>query len=66
MQIIKHGNLKSRYFICKSCGCEFIADKGEYKTATSDDNFFVCCPECDTYFEQNAPLYKEVENETSI
>ena len=59
MQIIKHGNLKPRYFICKYCGCEFIADKSEYKTAASGDNFFVYCPECDTHFDQYAPLYKE-------
>ena len=59
MHIIKHGNLSPRYFICKSCGCEFIADKSEYKTAASGDNFFVYCPECDAHFDQKAPLYKE-------
>ena len=59
MQIIKHGNLKPRHFVCKYCGCEFVADMREYKTAANGDNFFVDCPECDMRFDQRAPLYKE-------
>lgn len=59
MQIIKHGNLKPRYFIFNYCGCEFIADKSEYTASASGDNFFVYCPECNMHFDQHAPLYKE-------
>lgn len=59
MQIIKHGNLAPRYFTCRSCGCEFIADKREYNIAASGDNFFVRCPDCNMRFDQHAPLYKE-------
>lgn len=66
MKIIKHGDLKLRYFICNNCGCEFIADRSEYQTAASGDNFFVSCPECYTQFSQYAPLHKEDYNETSI
>lgn len=60
MHIIKHGNLEPRYFVCRYCGCEFVADKSEYKVAASGDNFFVDCPECYACFDQHAPLWKDV------
>lgn len=66
MKIIKHGNLRPRHFYCRRCGCEFVADIGEYTVAASGDNFFVKCPDCYMNFDQYAPLYKEEYDETSI
>ena len=66
MKILKHGNLMPRYFICKRCGCKFVANIGEYTAAVSGDNFFVCCPDCGLRFDQHAPLYKEEYYETSF
>ena len=59
MQIIKHGHLAPRYFVCEYCCCEFVADMSEYETAASGDNFFVCCPDCGRKFCEKAPLYDE-------
>ena len=62
MKIIKHGFLAPRYFRCNRCYCEFVATIREYKIAASGDNFFVMCPECQTAFDQHAPLYEEEES----
>lgn len=53
MKIIKEGALKPRHFMCYTCGCEFIADPGEYTVtavcvnATDTIRFFNAeCPMC--------------------
>jgi hypothetical protein len=49
MQILKHGNLKSRKFTCSNCGCEFVADPTEYGTTVVKGIVLWChahCPEC--------------------
>ena len=55
MKIIKHGNPPdtTKKFVCKACGCEFEAKKGEYDLAVCHVAEFeaiiaaVCkCPEC--------------------
>ena len=53
MEIIKHGQKPDykKQFRCKHCGCEFIADAGEYKREQVEynDDALVCeCPECGT------------------
>jgi transcription elongation factor Elf1 len=65
MKILKHGNLLPRRFICKYCGCVFVADLSEYNIAVSGDNFFVICPDCNTKFDMHAPLYIE-KNESDV
>lgn len=59
MKILKHGDMMKRRFTCKFCGCVFVADRSEYSTAASGNNFFVRCPECGVNFDMHAPLYKE-------
>jgi hypothetical protein len=49
MKILKHGNLKSRKFVCWHCDCEFVADTTEYRTTMSNNVVLWChadCPEC--------------------
>lgn len=46
MRIIKEGKIEktTKMFVCKSCGCQFIADGHEYKLICSS---FMCkCPCC--------------------
>ena len=59
MQVLKHGYLNPRYFVCPRCCCEFVADMSEYESSASGENYFVRCPDCDHEFDQHAPLYKE-------
>lgn len=57
MEIIKEGDLnlvkKPRYFICKYCTCEFIADGTEYDYWGS--HYLSTCPTC------GASVYVEEE-----
>lgn len=49
MEIIKHGNLRSRHFTCPRCSCEFIADASEYwqtEYAGTILWYQARCPEC--------------------
>ena len=51
MRIIKQGILPERDFICKICGCEFVANLTEYKSAKlywqpSCTLFEIDCPCC--------------------
>lgn len=51
VKILKHGNMKQRKFVCKYCGCEFVAGVREYNTYTNNGVVVYCyadCPECDT------------------
>lgn len=66
MKIIKHGNMMPRRFTCRFCGCIFVADRSEYSTAASGDNFYVNCPDCNVKFDMKAPLYKEEFDELVI
>lgn len=65
MKILKHGNMMPRFFVCKFCRCEFVADRNEYGVAASGDNFFVKCPDCGGNFDMHAPLYEE-NNDTFV
>jgi hypothetical protein len=50
VKILKHGNLKPRKFICKDCGCEFVANISEYSSyPNSATGFWLYsdCPECE-------------------
>ena len=53
MKIIKHGDLKPRKFICRYCGCEFVANAREYNT--SEHWIFMYCPDCDTQVFDSEP-----------
>lgn len=53
MEIIKQGDLSrlkdKKYFICQHCGCEFIANKSEYKSLGMHLNMMAygcTCPTC--------------------
>lgn len=50
MKIIKEGILKTRYFTCRLCECEFIAEPGEYDLAITDESaiayYYARCPKC--------------------
>ena len=50
MKIIEEGILKPRYFTCRICGCEFIAEPGEYDLAATDESvivyYYTRCPKC--------------------
>ena len=71
MKILKHGDLKPRKFTCRTCGCEFVANRDEYGSYSiycpdTLDNIEVCrvyCPDCGMFVEQDAPLYKEPVDE---
>ena len=71
MKILKHGDLKPRKFTCKTCDCEFVANRDEYGSYSINrpdtlENIEVCrvyCPDCGMFIEQDAPLYKEPINE---
>lgn len=63
MEIIKHGKIKKRMFACVSCGCEFIAETGEFEKIryTNGFSFYCRCPECGS--EANIFVNdKELEN----
>lgn len=52
MRILKHGTLQSRKFVCKVCGCEFVADACEYSVETMSGfviGYGADCPCCDHY-----------------
>lgn len=45
--IIKQGNKKKiRYFTCRHCGCEFIADEMDYQVISKEEEFITTCPDC--------------------
>ena len=49
MKILKHGTLKERKFVCKVCGCEFVANANEYYAYTASCItlwYNADCPEC--------------------
>lgn len=51
MIILKNGSLKPRKFFCLVCGCEFVAEHGEYTTQTVNDVilwYSASCPYCDS------------------
>lgn len=58
MKIIKKGNITTtKYFTCNTCGCEFEAEKGEYKLTSQIGimqgckNYYIECPCCKSYCE---------------
>lgn len=59
MKIHKHGDARkikeTRYFCCSACGCEFEADKGEYRAHQKDydgsTEYLMNCPECNEVCE---------------
>ena len=71
MKILKHGDLKLRKFRCRTCDCEFVANRDEYGSYSiyrpdTLEDIEVCrvyCPDCGTFIEQDAPLYKEPVDE---
>jgi rubredoxin len=49
MKILKHGNLKERKFVCRVCGCEFVATNGEYDVTMAGGQILwhsSYCPDC--------------------
>lgn len=50
MKILKEGNIekinKTKYFLCRNCGCVWTANKDEYKTDTQyNQEYYTCkCP----------------------
>ena len=51
MRILKNGNLEARKFFCNICGCEFIAEPGEYIPQVANDVvlwYSAFCPCCDS------------------
>ena len=61
MEIVKQGDLSrikdKKYFVCQHCGCEFWADRFEYKSLGMWRNMMAygCkCPTCkkEAYLEQ--------------
>ena len=52
MKIIQPGDKrklrKTRLFLCRNCGCEFEADKGEYSVGEQYNETYYCypCPTC--------------------
>ena len=62
MKIIKQGNLKHPMtFVCPKCGCEFIAEEGEY--ISRDSSLNPITPYAVKYVEVTCPCcgYKIVE-----
>ena len=64
MNILKPGDLSranaSRRFECDACGCEFVADRLEYREATDCRNgryLRIACPTCG----RDVALYPEDE-----
>ena len=57
MRILKHGENKLRKFICKHCGCEFVADMREYwRRDYCGVVYYECdCPECTYTVEYSEP-----------
>lgn len=55
MKILKMGEVpsESKMFICNYCGCEFIADEGEYSKCYSQGEdmmlYAASCPCCKRY-----------------
>lgn len=45
---IERDRLQPRYFNCRMCGCEFWANKGEYKFKLSKFGICAPCPTCGT------------------
>ena len=63
MKIIKEGTPRPRAdtpqnFKCKQCGCEFVAEKGEYDTYMNFYDFRTeltsYCPNCHGYVSKEA------------
>ncbi len=60
MKILKEGNLEllkqTKRFSCSYCGCEFEADKGEYKTTNQYNEYYHSCkcPCCGHYAHAEA------------
>lgn len=53
MKILKHGEKKTVKFVCKNCGCEFIAQTKEFDVQkfNSSTAYSCHCPECGWYCE---------------
>lgn len=68
MKILKHGNLKPRKFICKDCGCEFVANISEYSSyPNSATGFWLYsdCPECEARTFDSEPWEEQNDSKTS-
>lgn len=59
MKILKHGELKPRKFICKDCGCEFVANISEYSLYPNTAWYYSDCPECDVRTFDSEPWEEE-------
>lgn len=68
MKILKHGNLKPRKFICKDCGCEFVANISEYGWYTNSVTalwYYADCPECEARTMDSEPWEEQNDSKTS-
>lgn len=64
MNILKQGDPKPLKFICKYCGCEFVAEVREYNTYTNNGVVSYCytyCPNCDTEIVDSEPWEEQNE-----
>lgn len=58
MIVLKQGSKKPLKFVCKYCGCEFVAEVGEYNTYTNNGSVSYCyayCPNCVTEVVDSEP-----------
>lgn len=61
MKILKHGDLKPRKFICKDCGCEFVANISEYSLYHGTAWYYSDCPECEARTMDSEPWEEQNE-----
>ena len=64
MKILKHGSLDKRKFVCDVCGCEFVAETGEYTITKASGItlwYSIYCPYCDSYVDKSEP-YEEKDD----
>lgn len=64
MKILKHGKQMPRKFVCKLCGCEFVAEQNEYETMISGGNiigYSIYCPDCNVEVCGSEPWEEENE-----
>lgn len=67
MKIIKNGDLsqvmQTKRFVCDVCGCEFEADKGEYRSGSQyNKTYFTCtCPCCYKTANEDLRAFVSVE-----
>ena len=65
MKILKHGNLMPRKFICRDCGCEFVANISEYGLYPGSAWRYSACPECEARTFDSEPWEEQNDSKTS-